>query len=148
MKKFLLGAAVLGLAAWMIFGPVADAQRLDGTSVRQLWTPPQGYSALVCSTWNNDSDPDGGYIDLANKSGYFYHLIAVHEDSCSAPQQVTIRFWSSSTDSTTIYNGAITLDLAEAGTGWHYFPVKCYKVTFTSVDNTDDITVVGYAREY
>jgi hypothetical protein len=148
MKKFLLGAAILGVAAWLIFSPATDAQRIDGVSVRQIWDSPRGYSTVVCSVWNNDSDPDGGYTTLANKTGYWYHLIQVQENAPGAAQAVTLRFWASATDSTSIYDGALTVDLVSGGSGLHSFPVRCYKVSLTGVDATDDLSVIGYARDH
>lgn len=150
MKRFLVIGALAALVTWMIAGTpmMVSADRTFDTTVDKLKDPAQGYSTVVCSVWDNSSYPDGEYTDLANVSGYWYHLIQVKADACNAAQAVAIRFWASSTDSTSIYDGTIEVDLASGEGGVRSFPVRCYKVTLTGVAATDDVTMIGYARDH
>ena len=142
MKKILASLALVAVVGLALLPAQADRPYVD----RQT-DPPPGYVAMVCSTWNNDSDPNGGYVAFNPPSGKYFHLVQVYADSTDAAQQFTIRFWESSTDSTSIYNGAITVDAGAGATGLLCsYPVQCAKVTFTSMGTSDDFTAIGYVK--
>ena len=145
MKRILAALALMACVG-LAFMP-ADADRIFDTQVGLLTDPSPGFAGVVCSTWNNDSDPNGGYVAFNPGTGKYFHLVQVYADSTDTAQQFTIRFWESSTDSTSIYNGAITVDVGAGQCGLLCsYPIQCAKVTFTSVGTSDDITAIGYLK--
>lgn len=142
MKKIL---ATLALVA--AFGLALMPAQADRPYVETQTDPVPGYGAVVCSVWNNDSDPNGAYTSMNPGTGKYFHLVQVYGNAASEAQSFTIRFWETTTDSTSIYSGAITVDVASGAGGLlAEFPVQCAWLSFTGVATTDDITVMGYLK--
>jgi len=152
VKKILMIRALAALVVWMIAGTPTDvgADRIFDVTVAEMKDPAEGYSTVVCSVWNNDSDPLGTacYSTFDAPAGYWFHMIVIEENVCNDAQAVTIRFWASSTDSTSIYDGTIEVDLLSGGTDQYIYPVRCYKVSVIGISATEDLTMIGYARDH
>ena len=150
MKKILATLALVGVAslvAWSLIAPPATADRISDLVVDRIKDPPNGYAAIVCSVWNNDSDPDGEYTSMDPGTGKYFHRVQIYANAMSAGQTFTIRFWETTTDSTSIGGGAMVMDAINTEGGLIAdFPIQCAWLTFTGVAATDDITVIGYLK--
>lgn len=150
MKKILATLAFAGVAAlvvWSMVAPPASADRISDVVVNRIKDPPNGYAAIVCSVWNNDSDPNGEYTSMNPGTGKYFHRVQIYANAMSAAQTFTIRFWESTTDSTSIYSGALIMDAINTEGGLIAdFPIQCAWLSFTGIADTDDITVIGYLK--
>jgi hypothetical protein len=127
------------------------ADRIHDTTVDKLKDSPQGYSSVVCSVWINDSDPLGTakYSTFDAPTGHYFHLIQIYSQDASAEQSIEVRFWASSTDSTTILAAVDTVwAAANAYQLEQAFPIKCYKMSVTGIAVTEDWKVIGYSRDH
>lgn len=151
--RFVLPLAALAVIGWALFGPAVKdtvAERIDYVSVDGLNDAPRGYSdAIVCSSFVNNTNAHGAaeYQDVSAPTGKYFDYILAGGGIPGAAQVFTIRFWLTSTDSTSIYDGAITVNLPSTTPDWVAFPVRCVKMSLTGVTATDDFYIIGFCKD-
>ena len=122
----------------------------------------QGFAAVIDTVMANVNS--NTYFKWSAPTGYRFqridvYLITPSEDS----EACKIRFWYSSTDSTTINkpDGAMTIGLpiqivggskyttaqGDGQTCWQ-FPIDCAAVSVTEHADTDDFMMIGFLRPY
>lgn len=148
MRKYMILIAVASLVALTACGAFAG-HRVIGTDSGV--DGPDAYSAYVDSIWWSSSNPAGaGYTTLNAPTGYRFKLIEIWSNktlgAATTDETFTVRFWTSSTDSTSFNDDASSIVLQEKAAPLK-FPVDCYKASFLSVGTSDSITARGYIKK-
>jgi len=147
MRRVFIGVSLLlGIILAMVLGGGGDANadRISDKTVMSVQAPQPGYQTVVCSTYSNSSHPDGGYTVVSPPDNYYINEFAIQEWAPAAAQLVPVGPWATDTDSVSIMATAIACSLEADGTKMFYFPIRCQKLSLTSVDATDDLKVYLY----
>ena len=145
MLRYVLAVGLLlGILCMGLVVETADAGRITDDVVLKMRRPQPGYVTVVCSTWVNSTNNSDGYITVDAPTGYYINEFNIQEAVPNAAQTVNVLPWYSATDSTSITSAAWTQALVSGGSADHWFPVRCYKLSFTGVDDTDDLRVYAY----
>ena len=142
-KRFWIIASLLaciGVATTVINTPAPADPVRPAKEFNQI-----GYPATVCSVFVNNANAAGtaSYTTVSMPTGMTCGKIVIHPVETSAPLAFTMRCWASTTDSTGPYLSLAYPSGASAELTQE-FDIKCKKISFTNVIETDDFVVCAY----
>ena len=152
LKGLLLAAVVVGVGLLLVSDYTgAQSRPFVEDNVTVLKAPTHGYSTVVDSSYINSAHPLGTacYSLVSAPTGYWFHLIEVYSQDATGDQAITVRFFDTSTDSTTIMAAPDTIQaLASAAELEAAYPIKCVSMSITGIADTEDWKVIGYCKKY
>ena len=151
MRKYFILLAVVArvaLTAYQVVGQTVS-KRVIGTDSAEEGL--EGYATIVDSTWFKSANPAGAaaYTTVVSPTNQRIHEFWIWSDkvnqAASSDEAFTVRFWTSSTDSTSITASALRIYLNPMAPPYK-FPVDCYKVSLTSVGTSDSVKAYAFCK--